>query len=227
MAIWFWVSRPRLLLARIRYKLWERANPDKPWLCPGTVAFLQAQLNKSMVAAEFGSGRSTGWFAALVGRLWSIEHNRVWYERVRRQLEEAGVTNVDYRFVALDHPESEPERAEYDPPPAYVAVADEFPDRGLGLAVVDGHYRTHCVRRLIPKIAPGGFLLVDDVNMWPSPAALPVPASWRVVDDSTNGIKRCIIWQAAEPFDGRFCQQGAPPTGKQSSPSEASEPDCR
>ena len=62
---------------------------------------------------------------------------------------------------------------------------------------MDGHYRTTCVKRLVPKIAPGGYLLVDDINLWPSLAALPVPAGWRIADDSTNGLKRCVVWQAA------------------------------
>jgi hypothetical protein len=196
MAIRFWLTRPRLLAHRVRFWVWERLNPDKPWLCPGTVAFCQAHLTGAMRGLEFGSGRSTRWFAGRVGHLTSVEHNRGWYERVKQDLAAAGVANVDYRHVPLDHPEAEPERAEYHPPPAYVAVADEFPDRSLGLVVVDGHYRTHCVRRAIPKVAPGGYLLVDDINLWPSPAALPVPADWRVADDSTNGVKRCIIWQA-------------------------------
>ena len=39
-------------------------------------------------------------------------------------------------------------------------------------------------------------LLVDDVNVWPCTESLPIPRNWRVADDSTNGIKRCVVWQA-------------------------------
>lgn len=196
MLIYLWLTRPRAALARVRYWAWERRNPDKPWLCPGTIAFCQSRLSTSMRAMEFGSGRSTRWFSTLIGRLISVEHNPQWYGQVKRQLDEAGVANVDYRLVPLEHPLSSPEQADYDPLPAYVAVADGVPDGSLNLAVVDGHYRTHCVRHLVPKIAPGGYLLVDDVNRWPSPESLPVPADWCVADDSTNGVKRCIVWQA-------------------------------
>ena len=148
-----------------------------------------------MSALEFGSGRSTRWLGKLVGHLISVEHNSKWYETTREQLVEDEITNVDLRLVPLDHPESAPERIEYSPVPNYVAVADGVSDRSLGLAIVDGHYRTNCIRHLVPKIAPGGYLLVDDIDMWPSPESLPVPEDWRVVDDSTNGVKRCIIWQ--------------------------------
>jgi predicted O-methyltransferase YrrM len=198
LAIWYWLTRPRMALARIRYWFWEIANPDKPWMCQGTIEFLQAHLSKSMVAMEFGSGRSTRWFSTHVSRLISVEHNSEWYKLVEKQLADASVSNVDYRLVPLNHPESEPEHREYLPVPAYVAIADGLQDKSIDFAVVDGHYRTHCVKHLIPKIAHQGYLLVDDVNMWPSPQAIPIPAGWPVVDDSTNGIKRCIIWQASE-----------------------------
>lgn len=198
MAIWFWFARPKKLLARIRYWFWERANTDKPWMCPGTIEFCQANLSRSMIAVEFGSGRSTCWFSGLVGRLLSVEHNEKWYKEVQEHLAAASITNVDYRLVPLNHPITEGEQPAYTPIPDYVAVADGLADQGIDFAVVDGHYRTHCVEHLIPKIAPGGYLLVDDINLWPSPASLPVPADWLVVDDSTNGIKRCIVWRAAE-----------------------------
>lgn len=196
MAVWFWVRRPGRLLHRLRYWAWERMNPDKPWMCPGTIAFCQNHLSPSMRAVEFGSGRSTLWFSKLVGRLTSVEHDAKWHEQVQLLLAENNAANVTYLHVPLDHPASQPEQDDYSPTPKYVAVADGFADGSLGFAVVDGHYRTHCVRHLVPKMAPGGLLLVDDVNMWPSVESLPVPASWPVVDDSTNGVKRCVIWRA-------------------------------
>lgn len=196
MAILYWLKRPRQAVARIRFWLWENANPDLPWMCPDTIKFCRSILNKSMNAVEFGSGRSSRWFASHVGKLICVEHRPEWFEDVQQILSHANVKNVDFRLVPLDHAESDPEREEYNPVPAYVAVADQLKDQTIDFAVVDGHYRTHCVRHLIPKMKPGGYLLVDDINFWPSPADLPVPASWRIVDDSTNGIKRCIIWQA-------------------------------
>lgn len=197
MAVGLWLTRPRLLFHRIRYWLWERSNPDKPWLCAGTIRFCERHLHRDMRAMEFGSGRSTLWFAKRVGHLISIEHDAQWAAKVREQLRAAAISNVDFRHLPLDHPLEEPERPTYVPTPAYVAAADGVADRSLDLVIIDGHYRTHCVRQSVPKVAPGGFLLVDDINLWPSPAALPIPPTWRVADDSTNGIKRCIIRAAA------------------------------
>lgn len=196
MAIRFWLTHPRMFFHRLRYWLWERLNPGKPWLCPGTVRFCELHLKKSMAALEFGSGRSTRWFSSQVRTLTSVEHDVRWSEQVRAGLAKAHVNNVDYRLIALNHPEAEPERSQYHPVPDYVAVADGFADASLDLIIVDGHYRTHCILHAVPKLAPGGFLLVDDINLWPSPDVLPIPPSWRIVDDSANGLKRCIVWRA-------------------------------
>jgi hypothetical protein len=192
----FWVTHPRLFVARLHYFVWERLNPDKPWLCPGTVRFCARHLDRSMKGLEFGSGRSTVWFAMQLGSLTSVEHNLEWYQKIQCRLSLAGVTNVDYRFIHLDHPEQEAAQAPDEPTPAYVRVAEDFPERSLDLVIVDGRYRDHCIRRAVRKLRTGGYLLVDDVNAWPALGHLPVPASWPIVDDSTNGLKRCIIWKA-------------------------------
>ena len=192
----YWLRHPHLLLSRVRYWVWERLNPDKPWMCPGTVKFCEGHLMQSMSAIEFGSGRSTAWLSRKVGRLVSIEHDAAWHERVRRALERDQVTNVDYRLISLDHVVSEPEWPSYSPLPHYVSVLDEFPDGSFDLVVVDGHYRTHCIRHCIPKLKASGYLLVDDTNLWPSRDCIPVPTEWAVVDKSTNGLKYAVVWQA-------------------------------
>lgn len=195
MAIAFWLKNPGMLLARFRYLLWERRNPDKPWLTPEAVAYLEGVLNREMSGLEFGSGRSTKWYAGKLGRLVSIEHSASWYEIVKAQLAKAGVKNVDYRLVPLNHPETQGEQPQYTPMPDYVAVVDGFPDSTFDFVVVDGHYRTNCIRASLHKLKPGGLLLIDDVNMWPIRDQFPVPLDWTRPHYSTNGIKWTGIWQ--------------------------------
>jgi len=191
----YWLRHPDRIFARVRYFAWERMNMDKPWLCPSSVRFCDLNLTGSMTGLEFGSGRSTAWFAGRLERLVNVEHNPGWHERVQARLASQNLTNVDYRLIPLDHPESDPERAEYATVPRYVAVADEFPDDSLDLVVVDGHYRTHCIRRCSEKLRPNGLLMVDDVNLWLTREEIPVPADWPVADLGSNGIKQTCIWR--------------------------------
>jgi hypothetical protein len=193
--ITYWARRPHLVLARARYWAWEKQNPDKPWLCPEAVSFCAQTLTKSMRALEFGSGRSTAWFARHVGHLTSVEQSEAWFERVSAELERQGLDNIDYRLIPLDHPATEPEHEVYDPLPAYVAAFDTFPDESLDFLVIDGHYRTACLRVGLPKLKPGGLLLVDDVNMWGTPAQVPIPEGWPLVHQSDNGLKITCVWR--------------------------------
>lgn len=133
MTVRYWLARPHLIWARLLYWVWESINPTKPWLCPGTVAYCEAILSKSMRVLEFGSGRSTTWFARKVGQLTSVEHSEAWFRRVRTEIVRSGVDNIDYRLVPLDHPEQEPEREQYHPLPSYVAQLRGFPDESFDL----------------------------------------------------------------------------------------------
>jgi hypothetical protein len=191
----FWLQRPKAMISRVKYWFYVKAHPDEPWLCPGTVEFCQTHLSISMSVLEFGSGRSTIWFSQRVGHLTSVEHNSDWYNSVKAKLEIAKVANVDLRLIPLDHIDSEPEQEFYEICPNYVAVVNEFEDESLDFVIVDGHYRTNCTRESLPKIKSGGYLLIDDTNMWSSFDVLKIPENWLIVDQSTNGIKTATIWQ--------------------------------
>ncbi len=190
---------PAKLVHRLRYWVWERRHPDLPWLTPGAVAFLQANLRPDMAGIEWGSGRSTRWYAARLRHLLSVEHHAGWYARVKAELEQSGARNVDYRSIPLSHPEREGTVPHYEPLPPYVSVVREFPEASLGLAVVDGHYRQACVREALSRLAPGGLLLVDDSNMLPSLAEWGVPADWPIASHTSNGLKTTTLWRKPGP----------------------------
>ena len=55
---------PRYLVNRTRQMLYERSHHDDPWLTPAAIRLLTGLLCPADLGAEFGSGRSTLWFAA-------------------------------------------------------------------------------------------------------------------------------------------------------------------
>jgi Methyltransferase domain len=195
MNLTYWIRNPGFIIPRLKYLLWEYRNPEKPWLTSGAVVYLEKVLNKGMAGFEFGSGRSTGWFAQKLGSLVSIEHDETWYHRVRAMLDGAGVTNIEYRLVPLDHLATLPEQPVYDPLPRYVSSIESAADETLDFVVVDGHYRTACISKSLSKLKPGGLLLVDDLNLWPDRRAIPVPSTWTMTHESTNGIKSTGVWR--------------------------------
>lgn len=148
---------PRYLADRMRDRLYQAAHPEDPWLTPLAIQFLSAWLQKTDRGLEFGSGRSTLWFARRVASLTSIEHSPAWYERIRQALQAQGRQNVDYRLI---------EDQGKDRSPAYVAAAADFQDNSLDFVLVDGITRDACANASICKIRSDGLLIIDDVHRY-------------------------------------------------------------
>jgi len=73
---------PRYIAARMNEMLYQKRYPDHPWLTQMAVKILESWLKPNDVGAEFGSGRSTVWFAKRVPSLISVENDPNWYNRV-------------------------------------------------------------------------------------------------------------------------------------------------
>lgn len=137
-------------LARCRVILDQLLRPHDPWLTRDAIDLLKGYLRADMHAFEFGSGRSTRWLAARVGRLVSVEDDPVWYERVKRDL--AG-TSVDYRFAATTNGADD-----------YVGQLLAYPDASFDLIVIDGSCRNACIAAAACKINPGGIIVIDNAD---------------------------------------------------------------
>lgn len=81
---------PRYIWNRLALMADERRHPDAPWLTRTMVEILETWLRPGDVGLEFGSGRSTIWFARRVGHLTSVEHHPGWYAKVKQNLHELG-----------------------------------------------------------------------------------------------------------------------------------------
>jgi predicted O-methyltransferase YrrM len=160
---------PRYIYNRISDLFYQRAHPADPWLTPAAIGLLGTLLRPTDRGAEFGSGRSTLWFAARVAELTSVETNTRWHEAVTSQLKERGVSNVDYILVPEDQP------AENGDGP-YARTALNFPDASLDFALVDSYYRDHTAKFIMPKIKPGGLLIIDNIN-WHLPCRSKAPGT--------------------------------------------------
>jgi predicted O-methyltransferase YrrM len=196
---------PRYIRARLRQALYQRAHPDAPWLTPEAIRLLDSMLRPSDLGVEFGSGRSTLWLARRCAHLISTEHDEAWHERVSGTLAEEGVTHVDYRC----HQREEPDATGYRS--AYAQVAQFLGDESIDFALVDGLYRDFVTLFLLPKIRPGGMLVIDNVNRYlPSltmspaslrPPAAPATAIWEQVAAALVGWRRICtssgVWDTA------------------------------
>lgn len=147
---------PRYLRDRISLLIYERFHPEVPWLTRQAIELLDSWLNVDDVGLEFGSGRSTRWFASRVKQLTSVEDDFEWFSTVQKQI--AHYENVDYR---LCHEKSH-DTLNSD----YIDVIKDFPSASLDFCLIDGIARDHCALASLDKIKPGGILIIDDVERY-------------------------------------------------------------
>jgi predicted O-methyltransferase YrrM len=128
-------------------------NPDHPWLTRDAVTLLDALLKPIDKGVEFGSGRSTVWFAKRLNSLTSIENDELWYRKVSSSLKEQKLDgHVDYRLVT--------DLASYS------LQGSGFADNSIDFCLVDGVMRDECAKTMLNKIRSGGLLVVDNVNWY-------------------------------------------------------------
>ena len=203
--------RPRYVADRVRLAVHQRLNPDAPWLTAEATEFLDRWLEPTHVGIEWGSGRSTRWFARRVRLLVSVEHDAAWHARVSTELASDGLTNVDYRLYPC-----EPERVETPDWIAamfgsdYVRVVDILGPGSIDFALVDGMYRSACALAVLPKLRPGALLIVDNVN-WFLPSSSRAPSS-RAPTDAPFSPTWAEFAEAIEGWELRWTQNGVADT---------------
>jgi len=167
-ARWFnqsWLAMVEVLSpARRRQARYERENPDAPWLVPAAIAFIEKELRPEFVGFEWGSGRSTLWFARRVRYITSVEGRRAWYDEVRSWLVKDDLAErVSLRLseVTSEHNFSSEEIERY------AQAIDGVGDGSLDFILVDGHFREACLRRVANKLRIGGLLIIDNTDVLP------------------------------------------------------------
>lgn len=150
----------------------------QPWLNFAVTEFLAAELKRrsAPLVFEWGSGASTLFWMDHGARVTSIEHDAEWHAEISALL--APAAPVDYRLVEpvanIHGPGLDPADPQLcisaDPRfhghdfSNYVSQVDELADGSLDMVVVDGRSRPACLMRAVPKVRPGGLLVLDNAD---------------------------------------------------------------
>jgi predicted O-methyltransferase YrrM len=121
-------------------------KPYLPWVPFAVIRRLARILNKNSCVLEFGSGRSTIWFAQRSHLVVSIEDCLPWYEKMSELFRKLDLRNVDHRFLAGDQ----------------YSTASDLTDESFDLVVIDGSYRSKCVEYTHTKLKHDGYLYLDN-----------------------------------------------------------------
>ncbi len=196
---------PRYVVNKSREIVYNRRHPGEPWLTANAIAILSSMLRSTDDGLEYGSGRSTLWFAKRTRSLISVEDSAQWHAQVSKSLQEQGLTNVRYKFVKTGSSRSpdDPGRS------AYVLADPDIAPGSLDYVLVDGYYRDECAMRAIEVLKPGGMLIIDNANWYiPHPTVSPASVTsamglwreflsrvedWRMIWTS-NGVSDTAMW---------------------------------
>jgi predicted O-methyltransferase YrrM len=194
---------PRYVCDRIREMVDHRQNPGHPWLTRESTKLLPGLLRETDVALEFGSGRSTRWFARRVKKITSVDHDEKWYQDGLRRMQAEDIRNIELLLRPADVPE------EQGPSSAYVRVLEQFEDGSVDFCLVDGIYRGSCALNVLPKLRDGALLVIDNVNWYipcssRSPGALPLGGPywdhyWETFDKLTRNWRK--VWTTSGVTD--------------------------
>lgn len=160
---------------KLNYKIFKLRNPGTPWTSQASIEIFKKILNKNMVGLEYGSGKSTLFFAARLKNLVSIEHDKEWYEFVKKLLEAKKISNVEFIFAPKNlklkdatlqfHDSHEIKdrhfriRSDYE---NYFEIVNKYPDNSFDFILIDGRARVECSFNSIAKLKPGGILVLDN-----------------------------------------------------------------
>lgn len=158
----FLAGHPRELLRLPRWLRQRNAATmtlRSPWWPYDAVEWVASVLPRGRVF-EYGGGGSTLWLEDRGATVTVAEHDEEWHRELRRQL--APGTVLLFRPPAATGTITSAAAPGYFDD--YVAAIDDQPDGSLDLVIVDGRARVECARRAMPKVKPGGLLLIDDTD---------------------------------------------------------------
>ena len=163
---------PSYLWSRYKEYLFRKKYPDNPWLTQDAINIIGSLLLPGDSILEFGSGRSTVWFAKRTAKVISIENNADWFKVVELMLKSLN-WKVDYMLVA----DSENQEARYN------QIIGNIPDESIDLSLVDGGPRALAAVQSVRKVKRGGMIVIDNVN-WFLPSESKSPTSIRSIEEA-------------------------------------------
>ncbi len=148
-----------------------------PWMTFSAIRFLEKNLKPAMNVFEYGCGGSTVFLSKRSAKVISVEHDKEWFHVLGKKLKELGLSNWEGKLIEPEF-NGENTKSIADPDEygtddkilsqyrfrKYASGIDEYSDDYFDWILVDGRSRPSCMKHAIPKVKPGGFLLLDNAD---------------------------------------------------------------
>ncbi|GAG85537.1 unnamed protein product [marine sediment metagenome] len=98
-----------------------------------------------MEVFEWGSGLSSVWFAKRVKQVYIIEHDKLWYDKVKEWLRVKDITNVKLNLI-------EPVSGSFQ---NYCSSVEKYENESFNIIAVDARDRINCIIHSLDKLKRG------------------------------------------------------------------------
>ncbi|MGY4383133.1 hypothetical protein ACVWYN_000152 [Pedobacter sp. UYP24] len=116
-----------------------------PWVTYSFIDFIKDRITKQQNIFEFGSGNSTIFYAKLAGSVYSVEHDKEWFEKSSK----INLSNV--KMIQCDLKTD----GEYCRSAAPTGIK-------FHVIIVDGRDRVNCCKQAIHSLTEDGIVVLDD-----------------------------------------------------------------
>jgi len=123
----------------------DAAKIPIPWMTYASIGFIDKRINKDMTVFEYSCGNSTLWWSTRVKHLISCEHDKEWYEKMKRLIP----SNVELYQLDLVYSG------------AYCHKIAEY-SRAFDIVVIDGRDRNNCAKNCLGALKEDGVVIWDN-----------------------------------------------------------------
>ena len=122
----------------------QRSSGEKiPWTTYSFIDFIEPRLRKGLSVFEYGSGASTEFYAKKVGNVTSVEHNGIWYNKVKKR-------NIHGSNLILNEDNN-----------LYSETIVKL-DSKFDIVIIDGIDRVNCCIHSPVALTKRGIIILDD-----------------------------------------------------------------
>jgi hypothetical protein len=157
-----------------------------PWYTFPAISFIKDIISVNTKVFEYGSGFSTLFYNTNAGQTISVEHDPVWYSKIKEQLPGAHITLVEQN--AEVHPEADILVTEFrknflqvrsdnlqhdlthglvnDEFAGYASALYNYPKGHFDIVVLDGMARSLCGVLAAERLNDDGIIILDNSDRW-------------------------------------------------------------
>lgn len=132
----------------IEQKVIDGAGNPLPWMNYPMISFLEERVPAGLTIFEYGCGFGTLWWAKKAKRVVTVEHNKIWYESMLKNLPD----NVRAIFRPLETGGE------------YCKTVAQIQNVQFNIIIIDGRDRVNCALHCAPSLADDGVIIFDDTD---------------------------------------------------------------